>query len=60
MNIEQILQKNPAPWRYIANGGLINMIDGLGQQVELFTLLDFSILMTAQIANGRTPAPTSA
>ena len=56
MTIEQMLQKNPAPWRYVAQGGLVHMIDAFGQKVELFTMLDYCVISTLALA----PQPAKA
>ena len=45
-----IFQKHPIPWRYVNQGGNIFMMDGLGQQVLLFELLDVVVLITAMLA----------
>lgn len=59
MTSEQVMQKHPAPWRYVSMGNNLVMIDARGQQVELFTMLDFCVAVTTNMVAARVE-PTSA
>lgn len=50
MKIKQITTAHPVPWRYVGQpNGVIVVIDGLGQQVQLLTMLDFVVAVTANM-----------
>jgi hypothetical protein len=51
MTLQQMVQNHPVPWRYVAQGGNVQVIDGLGQPVQLFEMLDFVVAATQDIAN---------
>jgi hypothetical protein len=60
MTLPEIMAIHPAPWRHQAQGGTIRVLDAKGQQVQLFTVLDFVINATAQLATQPVPASASA
>lgn len=58
-NLAEIRAKHPMPWksRMAADGtNLIFVLDAQGSVVELFTILHFTELVTAQLAQQRKPA----
>lgn len=50
LSIKTILEAHPQPWRYVARAGEVTMLDAANGKVELFTVLDFTVQVTANIA----------
>lgn len=50
MSTQAILNAHPAPWRYLAAGGDVYVMDAENKRVELFTLLDFCVKVTTAVA----------
>ena len=38
------------PWRHVVQGGIIRVFDVMGNEVQLFTMLDFVTKITGTIA----------
>jgi hypothetical protein len=57
---ETALERHPAPWRYVALGGQVTMIDARGTPVPLFTILDFAVSLTQRLTQRRESAPAPA
>ena len=60
MITEQIIQKHPAPWRYVSMGNNMVMVDAANQQVQLFTMLDFCVAVTTAMGTQKAPVAESA
>lgn len=50
MNIAELKMVHPMPWSYVTLGGQVLVRDARGQDVQLFTMLDFVVAVSAGIA----------
>lgn len=48
--VTEIMAKHPVPWRYLASGGNVQMLDAAGVEVSLFTMLDVAVLVSHMVA----------
>lgn len=59
MTVAEIMGQHPGPWTHVTtpqNPGIVVVLDANQQQVQLFTLLDFSIALSAQLSQVKKPA----
>lgn len=50
MTINDLKAQHPMPWTYSTLGSNVLVTDAQGQQVQLFTILDFTLSITHSIA----------
>jgi predicted nicotinamide N-methyase len=57
VTLREILAIHPSPWRHVAQGGVVKVLDGNNQTVELFTVLDFATQAANLVASARSANP---
>ena len=64
MTVQEIVSIHPVPWRHgVHAGNQIVVIDSMGKVVELFTMLDFILNVTSNMAtesNAKVTEPATA
>lgn len=61
MTLQDILNQHPVPWQHVqvaGQAGNIVILDARGRQVQLFTVLEYVVYTSAQIA-GQVRAATA-
>jgi hypothetical protein len=56
VTLREILAIHPSPWRHVAQGGVVKVLDG-NNTVELFTVLDFATQAANLVASARSANP---
>lgn len=50
MNLGEIKERHPMPWRYAMIGNNVQIVDAKGEELPLFLMLDFVSMITAAMA----------
>lgn len=51
MNLNQMKQAHPMPWRYVVIGNSVQLVDAAGVELSMFLMLDFVTMVTTAMAN---------
>lgn len=55
MNLQELKARHPVPWSYATRGSQVFVLDAVGREVPLFTIVELALHVSKHLASEPSP-----